>query len=78
MESRRLTSWLFGGSLADLLLFPEPFGLCCWGFEGGSRSDGKEECEAPVLIGGVFDGVGFTQGVPECMRSGVCVSGPHI
>ena len=30
----------------------------------------KEEWETPALIGGVFEGVGCTQGVPGCMRSG--------
>lgn len=71
MASRRLTSLLFGKSLVDLLLFPEPFCFWCWGF-GGNLSEGKEECGPPGLIGGVLDGVGFTQGVPECMRSLVC------
>jgi len=70
IDSRRLTSWLFWGSVADLLLFPEPLFPCRWGF-GGNLSDGKEDCGTPALIGGVFGGVGFTQGVPGCMGAGV-------
>lgn len=70
IDSRRLTSWLFGGWLADLLLFPGPLCFCCWGF-GDNLSDGKEDWETPALIGGVLEGVGFIRGVPECMRSGV-------
>lgn len=70
IDSRRLTSWLFWGSVADLLLFPEPLLPCRWGF-GGNLSDGKEDCGAPALIGGVLEGAGFTQGVPGCMGAGV-------